>query len=97
MQSHFGATAFFCTEGGTKPRSRSGTRASHTAGTEQSASRRVSAVSASRGEESFAKYKAEQLSQTSPEQHTPPSAPKKDLGLDTILSLFQLNPPFQVG
>ena len=24
-------------------------------------------------------------------------APEKDSGLDTILSLFQLNPPFQVG
>ena len=27
----------------------------------------------------------------------PSSPPEKDLGLDTILSLFQLNPPFQVG
>ena len=27
----------------------------------------------------------------------PSAAPEKDSGLDTILGLFQLNPPFQVG
>ena len=27
----------------------------------------------------------------------PSAPPEKDSGLDTILSLFQLNPPFQVG